>query len=139
MSTSRVYKNDRPSLTITYTGGQQLGNCYYSSCFQVTSLKPLSKKNLMALREAGFLGSGQEFMIHGQVMEDGSLHPVVEQLGFKPAVPSGRDTVECAEIDDMTNVVVARPSMNPYTNEPDVPSLVPYYTYNIESRVDSSD
>lgn len=138
MTTTRTYKNDRPLLTIKVTGGGMLGRCYHSTVYEVTSRTPLSKAKLEALRAAGFLGLGQEFFIHGQLAPDGSVQDLNNERAATWA-PTGNDVVECSEVDDATGEVVRQPSINPYTNKPDVPGLFPYYTYRVESRVDSSD
>lgn len=115
--TYRVYKNPRPKLTIESTGGANLGRCYNSMSYTVTSTDKLKRDTLNALRDAGFLGYGQEFYIHSKC--DGTEEP------------AGKDTVTCKLVHERTGEVVGE--------EPENTSDFFYYVYHCESRVDSSD
>jgi hypothetical protein len=139
--TSRVYLSDRPLLTVDTKGGKQLGNCYYATYYEVTSTRPLDREQLQALRDSGFLGSGQEFYIRGLKNPEGGLDMTIPEKAdwkYKPT-PTGCDTVPCSEVDDATGKVLKCPSINPYSGKEDGPTQIPYYVYEIESRVDSSD
>lgn len=139
--TSRVYRNPRPSLTVESTGGSRLGNCYSATYFRVTSLHALSMKNLRALREAGFLGYGQEFSAR-QITIENSRAPVPAELDWrssKDVSPSGHDDVPCVEVDDRTGEVLRNPSINPYSGREDQPTKISYFVYECEDRCDSGD
>jgi hypothetical protein len=51
------------TLEVVVTGGRQLGRCYHETTYLVKCRWKLKHDKLTALREAGFLGYGQEFMI----------------------------------------------------------------------------
>lgn len=135
-----IYKNNRPQLTVSNSGGGQLGNCYSSSTYMVTSLHALSESDLRSLRDIGCMVYGQEFYVK-QVDEAGKLLPVSVSLdwhGRSKVAPSGHDVVECVEV-NYKGEVIACPGINPYSKEPYKPMRIPYYVYQCESRVDSSD
>lgn len=139
-SNPRVYRNSRPLLEIQHAGEAMLGNCYSSTRYRITSLRPLSKENLEALRSVGVLGYGQEFFSYQQTV-DGKLAPVPETLDWKTRkeiAPSGFDTVQCSEVDAVTNEILRTPSINPYSGEEDPPMERPFYVYLCEDRIDSS-
>jgi len=137
--TSRVYKHSRPSLVVECTGGRNLGNCYNASYYRITSLQALGRDQIMALREAGFLGYGQEFSFTYK-NADGSRGAVPDKVDWKIKVePTASDTVQCVEVDDRTGEVLRTPSINPYTGEPDGTTEISYFVYECESRVDSGD
>lgn len=136
-----TWKNKRPILTVELTGGSKLGNCYYSTTYKITSTRPLSVKQIIAFRDAGMLGYGQEFSIHGQLVND-SFVPVAASLDWKELTrvsPSGRDTIEAIVIDTLTGNVVDTPALNEYTGKPVHPIEAPYFQYVVEDRVDSGD
>lgn len=110
--------NVRPSLVIESTGGASLGRCYAAMYYKITSTRKLNSEMIKHLWDAGFLGYGQEFMIKSKC--DGT-----EQ-------PEGVDVVESLNED-------GSPQINPYSHKPYPPSKNPYYCYNTEARVDSSD
>ena len=112
-------KNPRPTLVIEYTGGKNLGRCYNSASYKITSTYVLDEKTLKALFYAGVIGYGQEFHIHSKVGRASEI--------------AGIDVKEW--VDDVTG----EPAINPYTKNLYAPSEQPYYVYNVESRVDSSD
>lgn len=135
----RVVRGDRPDLVVESRGGKQLGNCYYASYHRVTSLDPLSGEKLVLLRKAGFLGYGQEFR-YEYVNSGGGRSPVPDKIDYTYKVePTGHDVVPSVEVDEFTDEVIRSPSINPYSGKEDPPSKVPYYVYECESRVDSSD
>jgi len=137
--TKRVYLNSRPSLTVENTGGRNLGRCYNASYYKVTSLHPLSQEALNRLREAGFLGYGQEFTCL-YVQPDGKKVRPPEKVDWRTKVEAtGADDVPCSEVHEDTNEVIRTPSINPYSGKEDVPTKIPYYVYECEDRVDSSD
>jgi len=49
------------NLTITPTGGRELGRCYYEMTYTVASYQKLTPEKLTTLRDLGFLGYGQGF------------------------------------------------------------------------------
>lgn len=108
----------RPQLTIEVTGGRNLGRCYNATYYRVTSLSKLTRERIDALRKAGFLGYGQEFSITSKC--DGT------------ELPAGID--EEQPLDESGN-----PRINHYTKQPCSPVRQPYFIYNTEDRVDSSD
>lgn len=139
---SYVYRNPRPNLTIEPAGGASLGRCYSATYFRVTSLHPLSMKNLGALREAGFLGYGQEFSARQVIDEKGSRCQVPNELDWrtsKDVQATGVEDVPCVEVDDHTGKPTGNPPVNPYSGELYKPSSTPYFTYECEDRCDSSD
>jgi hypothetical protein len=123
MATHNVYLNPRPTLTIKVTGGRKLGNCYSATYYEVTSRTRLTRDQLEALFEAGFLGCGQEFRVDAQCD------------GEEPS--AGEDLVEC--VTEVDGVPQPGPALNPYSGKPYEPMKQPYYTYRTETRCDSSD
>lgn len=139
-NTKNVYINKRPKLTVELSGGTSLGNCYSASYYKVTSSHPLSMKDLTLLREAGFLGYGQEFYVKQVIGDDRIGVPAALDWQTSPNVKaSGHDVIECSEVSNQTGEVVRVPAINPYSNEPYKPHTENYYIYACESRVDSSD
>lgn len=112
------YRNERPSLAIRFVSEQNLGRCYNSYTYEITSLRRLSREKIIGLKELGFVGSGQMFNINSQC--DGKEEP------------AGHDTVHCVN-DDGTRAV------NKYSGKLYEPNEVPYYVYSVTHRVDSSD
>lgn len=133
-----IFKHDRPSLLIERAGGGQLGNCYYGMSYRVTSTVPLCGKDLRALRDMGFLGHGQEFYYHQVIGDRDRLEVPMEHVVknyVKQATPSGHDEVPCVDVhSDGTTT----PALN-YRKESIPSTRIAYYTYSVESRVDSSD
>lgn len=126
MRQSFCYKRVRPLLTIEVTGGRELGRCYYATDYRLTSTDRLTKDQVAALRAAGFLGHGQEFLIHSPA--DGS------------EAPAGFDETPCQVLDPITGKVLPDvPAVNPLTGAAYSPLNQPFYSYDCESRVDSSD
>lgn len=112
------YKNERPDIAIRFVSERNLGRCYNAYTYKITSLRRLSKEQILGLRELGFLGSGQEFSISSSC--DGKEEP------------AGHDTVHCVE-DDGTRAV------NPYTGDLYKPNEEPFFVYRVTNRVDSGD
>jgi hypothetical protein len=137
-----VWSNPRPALTIENGGGSQLGNCYYSSGFRITSTRPLDVEAIKGLRAAGFLGYGQEFYVRGQLV-DGAHVAVPAKLDWQtsPKVPpSGVDQIAPTVRDRATGKVLDEPPVNEYTGEPITKTVEGrYFVYVVENRVDSSD
>ena len=119
-----MYPAIRPQLSVECTGGANLGNCYNASYYRVTSITPLTKKSILALRDAGFLGYGQEFLLNSPC--DGK------------EVPAGMDLMPCKEMDERTRKIV---NENPLSKDgtPKPPIQRPFFVYLCESRVDSGD
>jgi len=139
--TSRVYKHSHPRLAIEHTGGRNLGRCYNEYYMRITSLSALSGEQIVALREAGFLGYGQGFNFR-YVNADGTKSDVPAKLDWRSSpdvVPTGHYEVECSEVDDRTGEVLKCPSINPYSGEKDKPTKIAYYVYDITDTVDSGD
>ena len=63
-------KEQIPRLLITPTGGNQLGNCYYSSSHRIVSTHQLNNEFINSLRDQGFFGIGQEFFIGKEKTEN---------------------------------------------------------------------
>lgn len=136
-----VYRNPRPLLTIESKGGKQLGRCYSSSLYEVTSLHPLSQEDLRRLRESGFLGYGQEFSC-AQVIDKDTKVAVPGTLDWrtsKDVKPSGTDMVPCQMYDRHSGEHIPGEAKNPYSGEPYAPNEQAYYVYACESRCDSGD
>jgi len=140
--TSRIFKHDHPQLLIVNQGGASLGRNFSQHYVRVTSLQPLSGKQLRTLREAGFLGYGQGFSFR-QVMPDGTKVAVPDDLrpvtGHKLPHESGHHVVQCSEVDDKTGEVIRCPSINPYSEVEDKPLLLSYFEYEITNTIDSGD
>lgn len=111
------YKNPRPALVIESMGGANLGRCYNSMSYRVTSVEKINRDNLIKLRDAGFLGYGQEFTVHSQC--DGKEEP------------GGYDMIDCHTYNSQGHDLGKDESRQPIK--------VSYFIYNCESRVDSSD
>lgn len=137
-NTSRRYVSPKPSLTIEFVGEKYISRCYSSRTWRVTSLSPLSSKEIDALRNAGFLGVGQEFTYHQLTPTGGRATPPTEIRWPLKVDPTGHDRVECAEIDDESGKVIRCPSYNEYAGKLDEAINMPYYVYLCEDRVDSS-
>ncbi len=134
MSIVQYYLSPKPQLSIENRGGRSLGRCYNASYFRITSLRPLSLKDLSRLRECGFLGYGQEF-ISSYLTKEGSKIGVPDTLDWRTAKdvePTGYDEVGLTDIKEETWEVVGPSNSHHKTS-------LPYYIYEIESRVDSSD
>jgi len=126
MKHSYVYENTRPMLVVESRGGASLGRCYNACYFRVTSRVKISRERMLKLRDAGFLGFGQEFSILSKC--DGS-----EQ-------PAGHDSLPCVECDSSTGKPTGRaPAINPYSGKQYEPIEEAYFVYDVETRVDSSD
>lgn len=134
---SYVYRNSRPLLTVENAGGAHLGNCYNSMKFLVTSLHPLSMEDIRALRNAGFLGYGQEFSCCQVTNDNGGWAPVPQKTldwqTSKDIQPTGYDEVPCVEIDAYTR----KPTGNLDLGKPAKKSA--YFVYECEACVDSGD
>lgn len=138
---SYVYRNPRPQLSIELAGGANLGRCYSATYYRVTSTRPLDAKTIRSLRDAGFLGYGQEFMFH-QRLPDGNKARVPDELDWrttKDVAPSGTEMIPCVEVDDRTGEPTGNPPVNPYSGKLYEPMEQSYFIYDCESRVDSSD
>lgn len=146
MSSRGLYLNKRPSLVIEHAGGGNLGNCYNSMSYKITSLHPMTQKELFLLRDAGFLGYGQEFYCYFE-KADGSKVGVPSEKDWLPQQyktgkgpePTGIDIVPCVEVDDRTGKVLNIKYINTYSGKEVQPTEIGYYVYHCESRVDSSD
>jgi len=128
------YLSPKNKLTIEGRGGRNLGRCYNASYFKVTSLHPLDMEDLTSLRNAGMFMSGQEFICR-YVTHDGKKAPVPAKLDWmtvKDVVPTGSDEVGLTLVKEDTWEIIG-PSKNKMTTS------IPYYVYDIECRVDSSD
>ena len=112
------YKRDRPSIEIRFMGERNLGRCYNGYYYQITSTRRLSSEQIAGLRKLHLLGSGQMFSVNSQC--DGKEEP------------AGHDTVQC--VDEEGKV-----AMNRYSGKLYKPREEPYFVYNTETRVDSSD
>lgn len=120
-----VYRNTRPKLVIECTGSKNLGRCYTATYYRITSLERLSKEKLEGMFDIGLIGLGQMFSILSKC--DGTEEP------------AGTDTVPCVVVDPVTGEVLNERAINPYTGEPYLPNMQPYYVYNTENRCDSGD
>lgn len=140
-----LWSNPRPVLTVERGGGGQLGNCYYGSSYRITTLHALDLEEINAIRDAGFIGGGQEFYIRGQEV-NGQLVPVPAKMTWedwekrRDITPSGVDKVGPTVRDRCTGKILDEQAVNAYTKEPitDMVSM-PYFVYITEDRVDSSD
>jgi hypothetical protein len=137
--TSRVYKHDHPQLSIVHVSERNLGRCYNEHRYRITSMIPLSAKRIRSLREAGFLGCGQEFSFVQRT--DKATCKVPEDLDWRTQYvePSGHYEVQCSEVDDRTGEVIRVPSVNPYSGKEDQPTKIAYYVYDCVDTIDSSD
>ena len=134
MKHTRTFLNTRPLLLIEEGPGANLGNCYTSMSYKVTSRHPLTMDTLRTLREVGFLGYGQEFVAY-QLDADGKRHSVTGPQ----STPTAYDEVQCVDYEDTPFQILTSPSINPYSGMPDKPLKMPYFVYVCISRVDSSD
>jgi len=116
---SAIRKRERPKIEIRCTGGANLGRCYNAAYYKITSTHRLSREQIIGLRNLHLLGSGQEFRINSQC--DGKEEP------------AGFDTVNM--IDTKTGEI----AINRYSGKQYEPVDEPYYEYQTETRVDSSD
>lgn len=123
MSKSFCYLPLRPDLAIECEGGRNLGNCYNESTWLVTSRRKLKREDIDALKDAGFLGCGQEYVVQSQC--DGKESP------------AGIDKVQCVVM--VNGKRTDEPPINSYSNQPYPPHDEPYYAYRVIRRVDSSD
>jgi hypothetical protein len=131
---ARVYRNPRPRLVIEHVGGAQLGNCYSSATFRITSTQALSPTDLATLREAGVLGYGQEVFYRFVTAEGHRIHVPLDE---DTSPSTGVDVIQAAEIDS-TGAVVRCPALNAYSGLECKPIEAPFYVYDVENRVDSS-
>lgn len=113
-----VWRNTRPTLAIEVIGGAQLGNCYHATTYRITSRRPLTLDHIEALRKAGFLGYGQEFI------RKTPLEALTTPVGYDEIVATDSETGE------RVPEIRGRPT-NVHRE--------PYYACEIEDRVDSSD
>jgi len=134
------YKATRPNLVIECTGGASLGRCYSAGYYKVVSKFPLDKEKLMHLRDAGFLGIGQEFYCF-RIDVNKSSQPVPDTIDWRDAKvePTFEDVIQCVEIDERTGEIINSNPINQYSGKPYVPTEIGYYEYYCESRVDSGD
>lgn len=105
-----------PFFTIRTVEGSTLGNCYYSTIYEIRSVKKLSKQDILTFRKIGLLGFGQYFMIQSAC--DGS-ESCCETYKYWPY---DRYTEQRERY---------------YTGEPYIIEQK-FYVYRCESRVDSS-
>ena len=75
-----------PFLTIAVESTRNLGRCYNETVYKVTSKSPLNVKKIRSLRDAGFVGYGQEFSYH-EVLPDGSTLRVAEEVSWERRQP----------------------------------------------------
>lgn len=134
MRTHQVYRSDRPELLVERGGGARLGNCYNATYFKVTSRRALSLADLQALQTIGVLDAGQEFYGRQVTADDDrvTVPPVLDWRTRSTVVASGFDTVPCVEVDAETGKVIR-------ILEAFKPSRSPFFVYECECRVDSSD
>ena len=69
-----VWRNDKPSLAIKFLTSKNLGRCYNSYTYKITSFSKLDGKKIGDLWRAGFLGSGQSYNVKSKC--DGNEEPV---------------------------------------------------------------
>ena len=130
----QYYIGPKPKLSIESNGGASLGRCYSASYFRVTALHPLSMEDFRRLRDCGLFSGGQEFMVR-QVAENGDKVKVAETLDWqsvKTVNRSGFDVVGLTNV-EVPGWKIIGPSTSKMTTE------IPYYTYEVEVRCDSSD
>lgn len=135
-----VYKATRPNLVIENIGGAHLGRCYSAAYYKVVSKFPLGKDGLMHLRDAGFLGLGQEFYCF-RIDSEKNKQPVPDTLDWRDTKVEAtfKDVVQCVEVDDRTEEVINTAPINKYSGKPYGTTELEYYEYYCESRVDSGD
>lgn len=129
-----IFKNHRAALTIEHSSSRSLGRCYYETIYKVTATQPLTHATLLAFREAGLVGEGQEFSAY-QVLPGGDRIPVGEQHSQNP---SGTDVVEPQRVDEFTGKPLPA-AMNPYSGKPYAPHTYYNYVYECVTRCDSGD
>jgi hypothetical protein len=97
----------------------------------------MEKINL--LRQAGFLPDGQIFGAE-YINSTGAKSSVPDKIDWTYKVdPTGKDLVQCVEEDEATCKVIRSPAINRYSHQEEKPMEMPYYVYEVEARVDSSD
>ena len=111
-----IYENTRPRLLVESGKSVKLGNCYYKSCYTVTSRMELNKDAFDALFETGAIGYGQAFYV------------VSENKFF--------DEVPCIGIDGDKRI---ENPINPYSGNPYGSTKNPYWVYKVETHCDSGD
>lgn len=97
-----MFKRSFPMLSIDRVSGSNLGRCYNEHIYEVKSYVLLTDERIMQLRNAGFLGYGQEYGIKSRRVDIDMSRPV--------------------EIDEATGEVVSNAPVNVYTNEPVKPT-----------------
>lgn len=117
------YPKPRPDLTVEQVYDSSRG-CYHVARFRVTSKFRLTRDKLMALRDLGVLGVGQETSISGTC--DGSEAPALIVMS------------ECIAY-EADGSAVPGPALNPYSGKPYPPTPYDYYIYEAETRCDSGD
>ena len=133
-----VYRNPRPLLTVESLGGRQLGRCYHSYSYRVTSTSPLAAPFFAALRASGAVSDGQGFVVL-QELPDGKTAPVPAEVKWNSRPePSGADEVPAIDVDDRTGQPTGKPALA-WTGAPIGPTKMSYWTYRIDVAVDSSD
>lgn len=131
-----IFKNLRAALTIEHSGSRSLGHCYSEITYRVTTTQPLSLATLLAFREAGLVGVGQEFSAY-QVLSGGDRIPVGEQGSQNP---SGIDMVNPQRVDEFTGKPIASGiAINPYSGKLYAPHAYYNYVYECVTRCDSGD
>lgn len=107
----------RQILNIEVTGGANLGRCYTSTTYRVTSRSYLGTKEIDELRKMGYLGYGQEF--YAKYVNDSGQLEVLQ--------PTGNPT-DWQERNALPKPTMATPTAYDYQ-----------YVYEIETRCDSGD
>lgn len=137
-----IYRNNRPILLIEKIGSRQGGSCYYIYKYKITSTLPLSQESFTSLRKVGVLGYGQELIVKQVFIDNESLKfndsKLPEKIDWKTKVAaSAYDTIACVDIDDITGQIT--PAINPSNKQPYPDKQFPFYVYEAEDHVDSSD
>lgn len=111
------FKITRPSLAIEHFYSSNIGRSLTADRYKITSRVKLTLERIYLLREAGFLGPGQEFHIYSR--HDGQESPDIyddvpchftneryEDLGPNPEIPAmkvGYFVYECESITDSSD------------------------------------
>lgn len=66
------------TLQIDYLGSEELGRCYTAYRYRVSFPYTRPREDVIKLRDAGFIGSGQTYSVRGPEREDGQCVYYVE-------------------------------------------------------------
>lgn len=113
-----IFKRSFPTLSVDRVSGSNLGRCYNEHIYEVKSYIPITDERMTKLREAGFLGYGQEYGIRSRRVEVDMSQPV--------------------EVNEATGEPTGAPAYD-YRGELVAPHPQNVYVVVFYDRIDSSD